>query len=251
MSYRACWPSVPGELAARAARTASTRFRTWSVHHGEEQVVLACEIGVDRTLRQACGRGDLVQAGAGEACSANTSTAASSSRRRTASRRGRRIRPAGGAGGRAVPAGLRAVRPLTSLIPHSILVSIQYYPVLNTSQYRRRQWRSSRAPARDSVPPPGPLSARRHTGSAPLPGDRHGGSGAPPAPDGAQHARRWATLAVVCAAALIINVDNTILNVALPTLVRDLHATYERAAVDRRLLRHGLRRAAARRRQPG
>jgi len=32
-------------------------------------------------------------------------------------------------------------------------------------------------------------------------------------------------LAVVCVAALIINIDNTILNVALPTLVRDLHAT--------------------------
>ena len=32
-------------------------------------------------------------------------------------------------------------------------------------------------------------------------------------------------LAIVCLAALIINVDNTILNVALPTLVRDLHAT--------------------------
>jgi len=76
-----------------------------------------------------------------------------------------------------------------------------------------------------SVPPPGPLSARRHTGSAPLPAGRHGGSGVPPAPDGAQHARRRATLAVICAAALIINVDNTILNVALPTLVRDLHAT--------------------------
>jgi MFS family permease len=32
-------------------------------------------------------------------------------------------------------------------------------------------------------------------------------------------------LVVLCAAALIINLDNTILNVALPTLVRDLHAT--------------------------
>lgn len=32
-------------------------------------------------------------------------------------------------------------------------------------------------------------------------------------------------LAIVCVAALIINVDNTILNVALPTLVRDLQAT--------------------------
>ena len=32
-------------------------------------------------------------------------------------------------------------------------------------------------------------------------------------------------MVVLCAAALIINVDNTILNVALPTLVRELHAT--------------------------
>ena len=30
---------------------------------------------------------------------------------------------------------------------------------------------------------------------------------------------------MICVAALIINVDNTILNVALPTLVRTLHAT--------------------------
>jgi EmrB/QacA subfamily drug resistance transporter len=45
------------------------------------------------------------------------------------------------------------------------------------------------------------------------------------APRQAQHARRWAALVVLCAAALIINVDNTILNVALPTLVRKLHAT--------------------------
>ena len=36
---------------------------------------------------------------------------------------------------------------------------------------------------------------------------------------------RWAALVVVCAAALIVNVDNTILNVALPTLVRKLAAT--------------------------
>lgn len=38
-------------------------------------------------------------------------------------------------------------------------------------------------------------------------------------------AHRWAALLVVCVAALIINVDNTILNVALPVLVRELHAT--------------------------
>jgi EmrB/QacA subfamily drug resistance transporter len=36
---------------------------------------------------------------------------------------------------------------------------------------------------------------------------------------------RRLALVIVCLAALIINVDNTILNVALPTLVRDLHAT--------------------------
>jgi EmrB/QacA subfamily drug resistance transporter len=76
-----------------------------------------------------------------------------------------------------------------------------------------------------SGPPTGPRGARRPPRPAYLPADRHGGSGLPPKPDGAQHARRRATLAVICAAALIINVDNTILNVALPTLVRDLHAT--------------------------
>ncbi|MGP7999041.1 MAG: MFS transporter [Streptosporangiaceae bacterium] len=37
--------------------------------------------------------------------------------------------------------------------------------------------------------------------------------------------RRQAVLVVLCASALIVNVDNTILNVALPTLVRTLHAT--------------------------
>ena len=36
---------------------------------------------------------------------------------------------------------------------------------------------------------------------------------------------RWAALAVLCASVLIVNVDNTILNVALPTLVRKLGAT--------------------------
>ena len=39
------------------------------------------------------------------------------------------------------------------------------------------------------------------------------------------HAHRWSALIVLCASVLIVNVDNTILNVALPTLVRDLHAT--------------------------
>src|SRR6202050_1800767 len=37
--------------------------------------------------------------------------------------------------------------------------------------------------------------------------------------------RRWLVLVVVCISALIVNLDNTILNVALPTLVRKLGAT--------------------------
>ncbi len=45
------------------------------------------------------------------------------------------------------------------------------------------------------------------------------------APPAEQHPHRWGALVVLCAAALIINLDNTILNVALPTLVRDLRAT--------------------------
>jgi EmrB/QacA subfamily drug resistance transporter len=35
----------------------------------------------------------------------------------------------------------------------------------------------------------------------------------------------WATLAALCVPLLIISLDNTVLNVALPTLVRDLHAS--------------------------
>ena len=36
---------------------------------------------------------------------------------------------------------------------------------------------------------------------------------------------RWATLSVLCVTLLIISLDTTILNVALPSIVRDLHAT--------------------------
>ncbi len=46
--------------------------------------------------------------------------------------------------------------------------------------------------------------------------------------EGAKHTeapRRWLALAVLCVSLLIVTLDNTILNVALPTLVRDLHAT--------------------------
>ena len=37
--------------------------------------------------------------------------------------------------------------------------------------------------------------------------------------------RRWATLGVLCASLLVIGLDNTILNVALPTIARDLQAS--------------------------
>jgi EmrB/QacA subfamily drug resistance transporter len=37
--------------------------------------------------------------------------------------------------------------------------------------------------------------------------------------------RRWWTLAVLCLSLIIVTLDNTILNVALPTLVHDLHAS--------------------------
>src|SRR6478672_1855142 len=37
--------------------------------------------------------------------------------------------------------------------------------------------------------------------------------------------RRWWTLGVLCLSLLVISLDNTILNVALPTLVRELGAS--------------------------
>lgn len=42
---------------------------------------------------------------------------------------------------------------------------------------------------------------------------------------GSSDARPWAVLSVLCIAVLVVNIDMTILNVALPTLVRKLHAT--------------------------
>jgi MFS family permease len=41
----------------------------------------------------------------------------------------------------------------------------------------------------------------------------------------AVHDRRWWILAVLCLSVLLVTVDNTIVNVALPTLSRDLAAT--------------------------
>jgi EmrB/QacA subfamily drug resistance transporter len=39
------------------------------------------------------------------------------------------------------------------------------------------------------------------------------------------HARRWLILATLCISLLIIALDNTILNVAIPSMIEDLHAT--------------------------
>ena len=50
-----------------------------------------------------------------------------------------------------------------------------------------------------------------------------GTAAVPERPEG--YERRWWILAVLCLSLLVIGLDNTILNVALPTLVRDLHAS--------------------------
>src|ERR1700687_5586954 len=42
---------------------------------------------------------------------------------------------------------------------------------------------------------------------------------------GAGNARRWAILAVLCVSVFLAVVDNTIVNVALPSISRQLHAT--------------------------
>jgi hypothetical protein len=41
---------------------------------------------------------------------------------------------------------------------------------------------------------------------------------------GVSPSRRWLALGVLCVTVLMVNLDNTVLNVALPTLVRVLHA---------------------------
>ena len=52
-------------------------------------------------------------------------------------------------------------------------------------------------------------------------------------------------LAALLLAAFVINLDTTLVNVALPTLVRELHATTHPAAVGGGRLQPRLRRAAA------
>ena len=61
--------------------------------------------------------------------------------------------------------------------------------------------------------------------------------------------RRWVVLGVLCLALLVVGIDGTIVNVALPTLVRELDAIVEPAAVDRRRLHDRVRQLPADRRQ--
>jgi hypothetical protein len=56
------------------------------------------------------------------------------------------------------------------------------------------------------------------TRTHPIPAAARPGEGLPPV-------GRWLALAVLCVSLLMVTLDNTVLNVALPTLVRDLHAT--------------------------
>src|ERR1700693_4761258 len=48
---------------------------------------------------------------------------------------------------------------------------------------------------------------------------------ATPADGGRVHARRWPILAVLCLSVFLALIDNTIVNVALPSISRQLHAT--------------------------
>jgi MFS transporter, DHA2 family, multidrug resistance protein len=47
----------------------------------------------------------------------------------------------------------------------------------------------------------------------------------PAAGSAESHPRRWATLAALCVGLFVISLDNTVLNVALPSLARELHAS--------------------------
>ena len=62
---------------------------------------------------------------------------------------------------------------------------------------------------------------------------------------GKAYQRRWWTLVVLCLSLLVISLDNTILNVALPTIERDLGASASDLQWIVDSLHPGLRRPAA------
>ncbi len=75
------------------------------------------------------------------------------------------------------------------------------------------------------------MSSTRTGGSAPFVSSRRVRTVAPAGAEGYRagplppEVNRWLTLAVLCVPLLIVSLDNTVLNVALPTLVRKLHAS--------------------------
>ena len=62
-------------------------------------------------------------------------------------------------------------------------------------------------------------------------------------PEPTLYARRWQALIVLAMSLLIVSVDNTILNVALPTIRDGARRELEPAAVDRRQLPARVRRS--------
>ena len=60
--------------------------------------------------------------------------------------------------------------------------------------------------------------------------------------------RRWWTLAAMCFALFMVMLDNTVVNVALPSIQRDLDASLSAPGVDDQRLHAHLRRAARDRR---
>jgi EmrB/QacA subfamily drug resistance transporter len=76
--------------------------------------------------------------------------------------------------------------------------------------------------SRDTVVHTGSLQRRRRARDARARGHARWGR---PLAAPAQPVSRWLALAVLCVPLLIVSLDNTVLNVALPTLVRDLRAT--------------------------
>ena len=55
--------------------------------------------------------------------------------------------------------------------------------------------------------------------------DVDGGMGGVERDAAASDPKRWTVLAVLCLSLLVVGIDGTIVNVALPTLVRDLHTS--------------------------
>jgi MFS transporter len=96
--------------------------------------------------------------------------------------------------------------------------------------------RNQEGESADRPRPRGPGRGRRRHGRAPSPPTSEDGRKPSPPIAGSErasrpqpaatspHPRRWAILGVLCLALLVVVIDNTVLNVAIPSLIRDLHA---------------------------